>query len=228
MPGPKPASDFAEIIGHDFREPDLLETALTHASHPGSDKSYQRLEFLGDRVLGLIVVDLLLRLFPGEDEGHLARRLSAIVDRNSLAAVGSKLELADFIRAEESAGQNNPLNSPAVLADVMEAVIAALYRDGGLEVARKFVEPLWEPLALNEPAPPTDAKTALQEYVQGQGKALPEYTVIAQTGPDHAPLFVVEVEIEGYAPGEGQGASKRAAEQAAAADLLSKLETPNG
>ena len=217
----------AERLGHDFSDPDLLREALTHQSAvPGRGKasaSYQRLEFLGDRVLGLVVAELLLARFPGEQEGDLARRLAALVRREALAVVANEIELGRHLilaRAEIEAGEDS---NPALLADSCEAVIGALYLDGGLEPARAFITRLWTPLLEAAPAPPQDAKTALQEWAQGRGLPLPRYVEVERRGPDHEPVFGVEVTVEGQTPARGEGRSKRLAEQAAAGALLRRL-----
>lgn len=216
-------SDLEARLDHKFDNADLLEAALSHASAPETDATYERLEFLGDRVLGLLVADFLMRRHPDEQEGDLARRFAALVDRDSLADVARKLDLGACLRlspGEEAAGI--PRNA-TVLADVMEAVIGAVYSDGGLETARRMVERLWLPLADRDPEPPMDVKTALQELVQRRMGGLPRYREISRSGPDHRPVFTVEVEVDGVAPARGQGPSKRAAERAAAEALLGNL-----
>ena len=229
---PAPAdSDFAEltrVLGHEFGNPALLREALTHSSalpaRGAKTLSYQRLEFLGDRVLGLVVADLLICHFPREPEGALARRLASLVRRETLAEVSSGLDLGRHLvlaKAEADAGGRE---NPALLADACEAVIGALYVDGGLAAARAFVEPLWAPLLAAEVRPPQDAKTALQEWAQARGLALPAYREVERQGPAHQPVFTIEVAVEGHAPGRGAGRSKRLAEQAAAQALLSVLD----
>ena len=226
--GTRPAPEaFAAQLGHAFADASLLREALTHQSAvPGRGKptaSYQRLEFLGDRVLGLVVAELLLARFPEEPEGDLARRLAALVRREALALVAGQLALGRYLvlaRAEIEAGEDS---NPALLADACEAVIGALYLDGGLEPARAFITRLWTPLLEAAPAPPQDAKTALQEWAQGRGLPLPHYREVERRGPDHEPVFGVEVTVEGQAPARGEGRSKRLAEQAAAGALLRRL-----
>ena len=221
--GPISLSDLEAGLAHKFDDPTLLETALTHASAVNTEATYERLEFLGDRVLGLVIADFLMRRHPGENEGDLARRLAALVDRNSLAEIATQLKLGAYLRlsaGEEAAGIRS---NATVLADVMEAVIGAIYRDSGLKAARLIVESLWLPLADRSINPPMDVKTALQELVQGTGGGLPRYREVSRTGPDHEPVFTVEVEVDGATPVCGQGASKRAAERAAAEALLSSL-----
>jgi len=217
--------DLAERLGHRFEEPRLLREALTHPSAAVKPaQSYERLEFLGDRVLALIVSDRLLAYFPQEAEGALARRLSALVRRETLAEVAGDLALGDFLilaKAEREAGASA---NPALLANACEAVIGALYLDGGLAAARGFVEPRWTPLLEAERTPPQDAKTALQEWAQGRGLPLPAYRETRREGPPHDPIFTIEVAVAGYDPAEGEGRSKRLAEQVAASRLLARLD----
>lgn len=207
-------------LGHRFADAALLDQALTHRSltgQGGTQKAKQatneRLEFLGDRVLGLVVADLLLSKFAAENEGQLAQRLAALVAQPTLVAVARDLDLGRHVRA--AAGQDAE-DTDAILADACEAVIGALYRDGGLEVAADFIARHWSPRMDAAVAPPKDAKSALQEWAQGRGLPLPSYRVIAQAGPDHAPAFTVGVSVDGFAEVEGRGRSKRQAETAAA------------
>ena len=221
---PSSQEALAQKLGHRFQNPTLLTKALTHPSAAGPRApSYERLEFLGDRVVGLIVADLLFQRFPLEAEGALARRHAALVRRETLAEVAEALALGEhviFAKGERAAGTSD---NPAILADAMESVIGALFLDGGLTAARGFVVPLWTPLMEADGTPPQDAKTALQEWAQGRGLPLPSYREVDRQGPDHAPLFTVEVAVEGEAPARGRGASKRLAEQAAAEDLLARV-----
>ncbi|MDX9860939.1 MAG: ribonuclease III [Rhodospirillales bacterium] len=223
------ASDsLGKILGHRFSRPELLREALSHSSAAGPPVSYQRLEFLGDRVLGLVVARLLFDRFSGESEGHLARRHAELVRKESLARVAVGLGLGRHIRLsrgeEEAGGRDNP----AILADVCEAVIAAIFLDGGFEAAADFVGRHWAALMEEDVTPPKDAKTALQEWAQGRGLDLPLYREIDRRGPPHAPLFEVEVSIEGHPPEVASGPSKRMAEQAAAGALMDRLEERYG
>jgi ribonuclease-3 len=212
-------------LGHHFRRPERLRSALTHTSaRESGGHDYQRLEFLGDRVLGLIVADLLLQRFPEEPEGSIAKRFAALVSRESLAAVARAIELERLIilsRAEEESGGRD---NPAIQADVCEALIGALYRDGGLEAAQDFVRRQWDPLVSADVLPPREPKTALQEWAQGRGLPLPRYRELHREGPAHDPQFLVEVEVEEHGKAEGEGRSKRQAEQDAARRLLTILE----
>lgn len=212
-------------LGHRFAHPDLLRRAVTHASaEPRSWNAYERLEFLGDRVLGLVVAEQLLDRFPHAREGEIARRHARLVRGETLAEVARGLELGRFLivsRGEQEAGTRR---SDSVLSDAMEAAIAALYLDGGLEVARRFVLSRWNPIMERDPGAPRDAKTALQEWTQARRLGLPLYETIERSGPAHAPEFVVRVTIGGHAPRVAAGRAKRAAEQAAAALLLADID----
>ena len=211
-------------IGHIFNHSDVLRLALTHSSLVGDDsrhiKSNERQEFLGDRVLGLIVADMLLARFPNEHEGDISRRHAALVRMETLNRVSRDLELGRHVQMSRGEEQSGGRENSALLSDVCEAVIAALYQDGGLQVARAFIEKHWTPLIEENLLPPKDAKTTLQEWAQGEGHPLPIYTETGRDGPDHAPLFTVEVAVTGLEPASGKGGSKRLAEQAAAATLL--------
>ena len=231
-PGKKSAaapanSDLAglqDILGHRFEKPGILIQALTHSSATRDRlDANERLEFLGDRVLGLVLAGMLLEAFPGEKEGEVAYRFSALARRESLPRVAEGIGLAPHIELspgeEEAGGRRNA----SILADCCEAVIAALFLDGGLEAAEAYIRRHWRPLMDEEPAPPKDAKTMLQEWAQGHGLPLPEYRVTEQRGPAHAPRFTVEVTVHEKKPASGQGESKRAAEQTAAEALLALI-----
>jgi len=216
-----------EALEHRFVRPDLLQLALTHSSTVRTPSirslSNQRLEFLGDRVLGLVVAQLLYEQFPDEDEGALARRSVALVRREALAEIAQEISLAPHVimsTGEEDAGGRA---NPGLLADTLEAVIAALYLDGGLEAADAFIRGRWQRLVDANQAPPTDAKTLLQEWAQARSLALPVYEEVGREGPDHAPLFRIRVSLEGHGSANASGPSKRAAEQGAAEILLERL-----
>jgi len=216
-----------ELLGHRFADPKLLAEALTHSSahaRRGSPRqSYERLEFLGDRVLGLVVAELLWRRFPEEAEGELTRRHTGLVRRESLVEVARALGLGAFVILSQGEAQAGARDTPSVLADACEAVIAALYLDGGLEAARAFVHRYWEPLLQGTATPPRDAKTALQEWAQGRGRGLPTYETVSVAGPAHKRVFTVSARVEGAEPATASGSSKRAAETAAAAELIARL-----
>ena len=216
----------AKILDYEFADPALLRRALLHRSAaPTGDPGYERLEFLGDRVLALVVTDMLMAAFPKEKEGALARRLAGLVRRETLADAARGLGLGPFIRLSRSEEDSGGRNNEMILADVCEAIIGALYHDGGLEAARRFVQRHWADRLAAAIEPPKDAKTALQEWAQGRGLPLPEYRIVSRSGPDHAPAFVVAVEVEGHAPDQGAGPSKRLAEQAAATSLFQRIDS---
>lgn len=219
----------AERVGHRFACRRLLQEAMTHPSvaphRHRSDRSYERLEFLGDRVLGLIVADLLFTSFEHEKEGALARRHAALVRRETLAAVARHLDLGSYLLLAKGEEEGGGRDNPATQADACEALIGALYLDGGLAAARSFVERHWRPLIAAAERPPQDAKTALQEWAQGRGLSPPTYRELDRTGPPHDPVFTIEAEIPGYPPSVGEGRSKRLAEQEAAERLLSLVTT---
>ena len=223
-------SALEETLGHRFANPDLLIEALTHPSAVRrrgiSRRGYERLEFLGDRVLGLVIAELLWRRFPDEAEGEMTRRHTHLVRREALAEVAVAVGLGARLivsKGEEGAGVRE---NKSVLADAGEAVIAALYLDGGLDVARSFVETRWENrLSKLGGAAPRDPKTSLQEWVQARGLPLPDYSTVAAEGPAHKRRFTVTVKVEGLenATATASGSSKRGAEIAAAAAALSAL-----
>jgi ribonuclease-3 len=226
-------NDICRALNYQFSHLDLLEEALTHSSAcpvrgrgAGGTKpraSYERLEFLGDRVLGLAVAGMLFRTFPRENEGALARRHAALVRRETLARVAIILGLDQVLVMSKGEEDGGGRNNPTILADACEAVLGAVYADGGLEPAGAIVERLWEPLMAESVTPPKDCKTGLQEWAQGRGKPLPEYQTLGVEGPQHDPIFLVSVTVEGFAPVTGQGNSKRVAEQAAASAMLEKV-----
>lgn len=204
----------------------LLEEALTHASASSAARpANERLEFLGDRVLGLVIADALIATFPDAAEGELAPRLNQLVRKETCARVAASLGLGDMIRLGRSEHATGGRRKNAVLGDGMEALIAAIYLDHGLDAARAAVLRLWRPLIAEIAAAPTpqDAKTALQEWSQARGGKPPVYEVLGRDGPDHAPLFTVEARMQTGESATGRAASKRAAQQAAAAALLARL-----
>lgn len=218
--------DLGKALDYRFQEPQLLIDALTHPSVDsarGQASAFERLEFLGDRVLGLVVADMIYRRFPKEAEGHLARRQAALVKRESLARVARDLGIDKAVILSKSEDEGSGRSNPGLLADACEAVLGAVYADGGLDAAAAIIRKHWDPLVAEAIAPPRDAKTALQEWAQGRGLPLPAYSVLEQAGLAHEPMFHVSVVVEGEKPGDGRGTSKRAAEQAAAASLLDRL-----
>lgn len=210
-----------ERIGHRFADRSLLVRALTHTSATGSPiDSYQRLEFLGDRVLALTVAGMVYRTFPQADEGELARRLNALVKRDTCAAVARELRLGEVVRLGAGEAQSGGRTKTAILGDVAEALIAAVHLDAGFEVARDFVERHWSERMMTAQGPLRDAKTTLQEWLQGRGLAAPTYRQVSRSGPDHDPVFTVAVDIAGAEGASATGRSKREAEQNAATRVL--------
>jgi ribonuclease-3 len=220
--------ELSSTLGHRFGNPALLEEALTHPSveRPrGQTKGdYERLEFLGDRVLGLVIADRLLRLYPDSDAGALARRYNTLVRRETLAEVAETIGLGEHIRLSKSEHGAGGREKPAILADVCEAVIGAVYVDGGLEPAADFIRRHWDPMAEKLARAPKDAKTALQEWAHARGLEGPVYDVVGQAGPDHDTFFTVEVRLKDREAAKGEGRSKRVAEQAAAELMLERLQ----
>lgn len=219
-----------DIIGHHFIQKRLLEEALTHPGCALTRKdlpyNYQRLEFLGDSVLGMVVAEMIYTLYPQDNEGSLAKRHAALVRGESLVGIARTLGLGAYMNVpagSDAVGRDNPSN----LEDCLEALIGALYLDGGLEAARGVIKKHWLPLARGVQAAPKDAKTALQEWAQGRGLALPVYTVLETTGPAHAPVFLVQVSAGGR-EATAKAANKRQAEQMAAKLLLVDVEAQGG
>jgi len=208
-------------LGHVFTDQSLLATALTHMSAEGSRlQSYQRLEFLGDRVLGLSVADMLFQRYPQAEEGDLSRRLADLVRKETCAEVAIAWNLGSFMRLGEGEILGGARKNKAILADACEAIIGAVFIDGGYPAARALIERAFGERMLKPVRPLRDAKTALQEWAQGQGYQTPTYSERGRSGPDHAPVFRVAARINGLADAEAQGTSKRLAEQAAAEAFL--------
>ncbi|MEM7268403.1 MAG: ribonuclease III [Pseudomonadota bacterium] len=219
-------AEAAESLGHTFSRPELLDRALTHPSitDPGAPHN-QRLEFLGDRVLGLVIAEELVARYPDEAEGVLAPRLNDLVRKETCAEIALKVGIDAHLRLGKSESTTGGRRKLAILGDAMEAVIAAVYLDGGLDPAREMILRLWrDRIEAQGDTPPMDAKTELQEWAQGRGMRPPRYSVINRQGPDHLPVFTVSVSVENGATATAQANSKRAAEQAAAAELLKQAE----
>lgn len=217
-------------IGHVFKDRDLLERALTHASvSEGArpTRHYERLEFLGDRVLGLLTAERLLALYPDEREGVLSPRLAALVNGQACARVARRIGLGPALRLSPGETKSGGREKSTILGDAVEALMAALYIDANLDTARAFFMDAWseEFEAIGEVGG-LDPKTELQQWAQGRGLPLPAYEVVRRTGPDHAPEFVVRVTLEGFEPERGRGRSRQAAEKAAAVEMLLKREGP--
>ena len=213
-------------LGWRVRDPELLERALTHASAGEGVRDTpdnERLEFLGDRVLGLVVAERLIAASPTASEGDMAPRLNLLVSRTACARVGRRAGLGPALRLSGAETKSGGRDKESILAGACEAVIAAVYQDGGLDAARTTIETLWAEEFANLDAPrPKDVKTRLQEWAQGRGRPLPAYKVVARSGPEHAPTFTVEVSVNGVAPASGAGASRQAAEKAAADAMLAR------
>jgi len=213
-------------IGYRFNDSSLLDRALTHVSALSGPRnpagSYQRLEFLGDHVLGLVISDMLFRAFPRANEGELSRRLADLVRKDACAEVARTLDLGAAIKLGGSEAQGGGRRRPTILGDVCEALIGAVFLDGGYAAAGEFIERFWSDRMLAPARPLRDAKTMLQEWAQARGLPTPTYREVARTGPHHDPEFLVAVELPDRPPAEGLGRSKRAAEQAAAAAMLKR------
>jgi ribonuclease-3 len=212
-------------LGHHFSDPELLKRALTHAS-AASVLSNERLEFLGDRVLGLIVAEKLHAHYPDDAEGALALKFNALARGAACARAAEAAGLAEHVILAQSERLSGGRNKPAILSGACEAVIAALYLDGGMAAAESFVARYWTAMFDELGADMRDAKTRLQEWAQApdRGGGAPVYVLVDRAGPDHAPRFAVEVVIAGLGTARGDGGSKREAEQDAAAKLLAKVE----
>lgn len=223
--GPAPIEALEARIGHAFADRQPFLAALSHPSAAQSRgfSEYERLEFLGDRVLSLVIADELLRRYPREPEGAIAKRHTALVRREALASVALSIGVGPALTLSPGEHASGGRDNPALLADAMEALIAAVYRDGGLEAARGLIEREWADLLDGSKKPPEDAKTALQEWAQARGLPLPHYAVVGQSGPAHDPRFEVSVAVDGADPATAEGSSKRAAEKAAARLLLNRL-----
>lgn len=211
------------VLRHRFTDAGLLGRALVHSGQAGGDASFQRLEFLGDRVLALAVAGVLYERFPDEAEGALARRHAALVRREALAEVAEAVDLAGAATLPGLGDPTAERGRAVVLADTFEAVLGALYLDGGWSVADATVRRLWRPLLERAPQPPEDAKTRLQEWAQARGLGLPDYRSARTEGPDHAPSFRAWVAIADTGEAEATGPSKRVAERRAAEAMLDRL-----
>lgn len=215
-------NELDSVLGHRFKDAALLNEALRHPSVAGK-QSYQRLEFLGDRVLGTVIAEALLRAFPEATEGDLAVRLNELVRRETLAAVAEGIGLAPYVSMSAGEERTGGREKPAILADICESLIGALYLDGGLEPAKAFVMRHWEERLQTASSAGKDAKTQLQEWAQARGLQPPTYSEIACDGPPHDPEFTVEVSFDTARRCQAKGGSKRAAEQRAARLLLDQV-----
>lgn len=220
----------AQRLGHTFRDRALLERALTHASvaegappGPRGPMDNERLEFLGDRVLGLLVADRLCRENPLAQEGELSSALHNLVDKSACARVGERLGVGEALRLSPGESKSGGRRKAGLIADAVEAVLAAVWLDGGIDAARRVFERAWaEELAAPTPTAHGNPKSALQEWAQAGGRPLPAYAVVNRTGSDHAPTFTVEVSVQGVEPLTAQGRSRQEAEKAAATAMLKR------
>lgn len=218
------SSELEKALGYKFKDRALLARALTHSSARAgrTAEDNERLEFLGDRVLGLAIAELLCERYTQANEGELARRYNRLVRGGTCAGVGRRLGLGPHLILSGSEAESGGRDKETILADAVEALLGAILVEAGYETARRTVRALWANEVDKLPHVPADAKSALQEWAQGKGLELPDYVEVARSGPDHAPHFVSEVRIAGHPPARGEGASKRAAEQAAAMALLAR------
>ncbi len=212
----------AAALGREPREPKMFERALTHGSH-GRD-TYERLEFLGDRVLGLVVASWLYERFPTEPEGKMSRRYNVLVARETCAEVGLALDLPRFIRLGKQAREDHAQMSDNVVGDVVEAMLGAIYLDGGLERAEAFVRNHWSPFLEGQQRAPVHPKSGLQERAAERKLGVPVYELVSRFGAHHSPRFRVKVSLGRYGEAEAEGDSKQEAETAAAAALLEKIK----
>ena len=224
-------SGLMEKLGHHFAKPALLQEALTHPSLSGSKanrvkghvSAYERLEFLGDRVLGLVIAHWLYGLYPQAKEGELAKRHAALVSRDALTKVADSFGLGAYLLLAHGEDAHAPRKNLAALSDAMEGLIGALYLDGGLSVAEAFIKKYWQE-DIDVASAPADSKTALQEYAQAHGLPLPVYKVVEHSGPSHAPCFVIEGRLSGFDPVRAEGGSKRETEKKVAAAMLEGIK----
>ena len=224
------AEQLESRLGYAFDDRALFERALTHSSAASggtNPRDNEVLEFIGDRVIGLLAAERLAELYPEAAEGDLTIRLHGLVNRDACARVARRMDLGPALRLAGGETRTGGREKDSILGDACEAVMAAIYQDGGLSAARGVFLDLWsDEFASIDLAQPRDPKTALQEWAQGQGKRLPAYSVVSRTGPDHAPTFTITVDVEGLAAATAEGRSRREAEKAAAAALLQREGLP--
>lgn len=217
----KPLDALAETINYRFKDLGLLQLALTHSS-ASPELDNERLEFLGDRVLGLVIADKLVKHYPDKAEGGLARRLNALVRKETCADVARQIGLGPSLIMDEAEARSGGREKDAILGDACEALIAAIYLDGGFEAAAKFINRYWSERIEAVEAVGRDPKTALQEWAHKVHGVTPIYEIVERRGPDHAPHFKVSVHVGTVMPAEGEGPSKRKAEQSAARVMLAR------
>jgi ribonuclease III len=212
----------AERLAHEPKDPSLFELAFTHSS-VGRD-SYERLEFLGDRVLGMVIARALYERYPRESEGNLSRRYNALVDRETCAEIGRELGVPSLVKLGKQAREDGASQSENVVGDIVEALIGALLLDGGLPAAERFILSAWEPYLASQRGAPQHPKSALQELAAARTCKPPVYEVVGRTGAHHAPKFTIRVSVPGLGEASAEGASKQEAETAAAEALLKQLQ----
>lgn len=213
-----------ETLGYTFKDPGLLSRALMHSSAVQTrTDSNERMEFLGDRILGLCICEMLYHRFPDEREGDLGYRFTALVRAEALSVVAEKIDLGAYLVMAPGEDDSGGRNNHSILANACEALIAAIYLDAGLTQAQRFIQQYWSELLEKDLKPQKDAKTTLQEWAQGRKKPIPAYVVQGRSGPDHAPVFKIEVQISGLTSVSGNGTSKRLAEQNAAEKMLNVI-----
>ena len=216
-------ADLERALGHVFADKGLLEIALTHSSVLNAPANNERLEFLGDRVLSLAMAGLLYASYPAEREGDLAKRHAALVAKSALLGVAAKLGLDAHIRLSRGEVKSGGAKKDTILADCLEALIGAIFLDGGYAPAAAFVHAQWRGLVATHAVPPEDAKSSLQVWAQQRGLPLPEYKLKSRAGSDHQPVFEIEVTVKGREPVAATAASKQAAEKEAALKMLTKI-----
>jgi ribonuclease-3 len=216
-------SELEKIIGYTFKNSHWLERALTHSS-TNDGYNYQRLEFLGDRVLGLVMAGELFMLYRDDKEGDLAKRHTALVQGSTCTMIGKSHGLCDHIILSDSESAAGGHSNENIIGDVVEAILGAVYIDGGYEPAKTVVLKLWGDNVHSLDKIPLDPKTELQEWVQARSLDLPTYEIVDRSGPDHAPVFVLRVSVDGYGYVDAEGASRRQAEKIAARNMLKKIK----
>lgn len=213
---------FQGRLGYYFSNPDNLDRALTHSSK--GIENYERLEFLGDRVLGLVIAEILYRCFPFEKEGSLARRHSALACTETLAKIARDLDIPGIVNASSAELASGGNKQDNLLADCMEAIIGAIFIDKGYVPCQEVITSLWGDRIYTLSQPPVDSKTALQEWAQARGLPIPTYEIIERSGPDHAPQFKIRVTLQGIEPMEASAGTRRAAEKQVAQVMLDSLQ----
>lgn len=218
----RPLYELEQVIHYRFRNQTTLEQALTHSSHSGSANN-ERIEFLGDRVLNLVMAHTLFEQFPQENEGNLAKRHASLVQGKMLAAVGSNIHLGQYLILSDAERSSGGALNENIVSDAMEALLGAVFLDGGLEPARAIIIREWDKYILGPVEQHQDAKTELQEWAQARGLPLPSYDIVGRSGPDHAPLFEIELRVQGIDPITAEGPSRRAAEKEAARHMMARI-----